>query len=210
MHILCYTYQLADRFPRKDVGKPRRSIWRDQQCQPSSSHHHHTRQSPTTTNHQHTNTSAVDDAHSHNDHHHVTVVVLHTPHHHQTADVARQRACHIDGDSQDAERDPTAPDFEDHATKERGKGGKGATGGQGNKGPAAARCAMYTIDGNRAIDRVLSPPPLKPTNPLTQDKCANHAHPFTRGPNDEGRRQHRPPPMGTTTDVDGPPPIHER
>ncbi|KIJ90558.1 hypothetical protein K443DRAFT_15119 [Laccaria amethystina LaAM-08-1] len=68
-----------------------------------------------------------------------TVVVLHKPHHHQTADVARQRfirACHIDGDSQDAERDPATPNFEDHATKERGKG---ATGGQGNKGPAATR-----------------------------------------------------------------------
>jgi hypothetical protein len=103
-----------------------------------------------------------------------TVVVLHKPHHHQTADMACQRfirACHIDGDSQDAEQDHTAPYFEDHAMKERGKGGKGATRGQGNKGPAATRCAMYTIDGNRAVNRVLSPPPLEPTDPLTQDNC---------------------------------------
>ncbi|KIJ95392.1 hypothetical protein K443DRAFT_11433 [Laccaria amethystina LaAM-08-1] len=107
----------------------------------------------------------------------VTVVVLHKPRHHQTADVACQRACQVDGDSQDAKRDPAAPDFEDHTTKERGKGGKGATGGQGNKGPATARTSMQ-----------------------------DHAHPFTRGPNDEGQRRHRPPPMGTTTDVDGPPP----
>ncbi|KIJ89533.1 hypothetical protein K443DRAFT_16014 [Laccaria amethystina LaAM-08-1] len=30
---------------------------------------------------------------------------------------------------------------------------------------------MYTINGNRTIDRVLSPPHLKPTDPLLQDNC---------------------------------------
>ncbi|KIK05395.1 hypothetical protein K443DRAFT_3880 [Laccaria amethystina LaAM-08-1] len=49
----------------------------------------------------------------------VTVVVLHKPRHHQTADMARQRACPVNGDSQDAKRDPAAPDFDDHAMKER-------------------------------------------------------------------------------------------
>jgi hypothetical protein len=101
-----------------------------------------------------------------------TVVVPHTLRHHQTADVACQRsiwACHVNNTSQDDERDPAAADFEDQPTKERGKGGKGATGGRGNKGPAAARCVVYTIDGNRAIDHVLSPPHLEPTDPLLQD-----------------------------------------
>ncbi|KIJ90901.1 hypothetical protein K443DRAFT_14853 [Laccaria amethystina LaAM-08-1] len=63
----------------------------------------------------------------------VTVVVLHKPRHHQTADMARQRACHVEGDSQDAERDTAAPDFVDHATKERGKGGKGQQEARGTK-----------------------------------------------------------------------------
>jgi hypothetical protein len=46
------------------------------------------------------------------------------------------------------------------------------------------------------------------SNPLThlhRTSAQDHAHPFTRGPNDEGRRRHRPPPMGTTTDIDSPP-----
>ncbi|KIJ90112.1 hypothetical protein K443DRAFT_15509 [Laccaria amethystina LaAM-08-1] len=103
------------------------------------------------------------------------VVVPHKPRHHQSTDVACQRsirACHVDNDSQDDERDPAAADFEDQPMKERGKGGKGATGGWGNKGPAAARCVVYTIDGKRAIDRVLSPPHFEPTDPLLQDNRA--------------------------------------
>jgi len=36
-YILCSIYQLADRFPRKDVGKFRRSIWRHQSTTTSCS-----------------------------------------------------------------------------------------------------------------------------------------------------------------------------
>jgi hypothetical protein len=78
-------------------------------------------------------------------------------------------ACHVDNNSQEDEQDPATVDFEDKAMKERGKR---STGGRGNKGPAATRCIMYTIDGNRAIDHVLSPPHLKPTDPLPQNNCA--------------------------------------
>ncbi|KIJ93426.1 hypothetical protein K443DRAFT_12869 [Laccaria amethystina LaAM-08-1] len=120
-----------------------------------------------------------------------TVVVLHKPRHHQTADVARQWfiwVCHVDGDSQDAKRDPATPNFEDHATKERGKG---ATGGQGNKGPAAARYVVHTIDGNRAIDRVLSPPLSNPLTHLHRTTAQDHAHPFTRGPHDDDTALHQ-------------------
>jgi hypothetical protein len=74
--------------------------------------------------------------------------------------------------------DAAAADFEDQATKARGKGGKKAAKGRGKKGPAAARYVVHTIDGNRAIDRVLFPPHLKPTDIPPQE---NHAGSQSRG-----------------------------
>ena len=67
--------------------------------------------------------------------------------------------------------DATAADFEDQATKAKGKGGKRAARGRGKKGPTP-RCVVHMVDGNHAIDRVLTPPHLQPTDPPSQENCA--------------------------------------
>ena len=70
--------------------------------------------------------------------------------------------------------DAAMADFEEKAMKTRkmgGKGGKEATAGQGKKAPTI-KCIVHTIDGNHAIDCVLSPPHLNPTDPTPQKNRA--------------------------------------
>ena len=94
---------------------------------------------------------------------------------------AVKRTCHgtkmNNNNNNNHPKDATAADFEDQAMKAKGKGGKRAARGRGKKGPTP-RCIIHMIDGNRAINRVLAPPHLQPTDPTSQK---NRAESQSRG-----------------------------
>jgi len=67
--------------------------------------------------------------------------------------------------------DADTADVEDRVTKARGRGGKKATGGQRKRGPATTKYIAHTINGHRAIDRVLSPHHFEPTDLPPREGC---------------------------------------